>query len=123
MGEIKCLDTYALMEIMNGNPKFILFLNSDFVISDITLAEFYGVLLREQGEEIAEKWFNDLESFSESPTLYILIEGVKFRYKNKHKNFSFPDAVGYIFAKENNFTFVTGDKEFEGLESVEFIKK
>jgi len=38
---MKCLDTYALMEIYNGNPNFTRLLNDDLIITDITMA---GVL-------------------------------------------------------------------------------
>lgn len=121
--KIRCLDTYALMEIMNANPKFAHYLNLNFVIADITLAEFYGVILREHGEEKADFWIKKLENYAEQTTLAILIEAVKFRHKNKEKNLSWVDAIGYIFAKQNNHLFVTGDKEFEGVESVEYVKK
>ncbi|MEK6859386.1 MAG: PIN domain-containing protein [Nanoarchaeota archaeon] len=123
MDIIKCLDTYALMEIMNENSKFAHYLNSNFVIADITLAEFYGVILREHGEEKADFWLKKLENYAEQVSLSILIEVVKFRHENKEKNLSWVDAIGYIFAKQNNHLFVTGDKEFESLEGVEFVKK
>jgi len=42
--------------------------------------------------------------------------------ENKKKNLSFFDCAGYIFARENNYKFVTGDKEFENLPNVEYIK-
>lgn len=32
------------------------------------------------------------------------------------------DCIGYVYAKENGLRFVTGDKEFEGMENVEFVK-
>ncbi len=123
MDIVKCLDTYALMEIMNENSKFANYLNSNFVIADMTLAEFYGVILREHGEEKADFWKKKLESYAEQVSLLILKEAVKFRYKNKEKNLSWVDAIGYVFAKQNNHLFVTGDKEFEDLEGVEYIKK
>ena len=47
----KCLDTYALIEISRGNSKFADYLNSHFVITDLTLAEFYAVFLREDGKK------------------------------------------------------------------------
>ncbi len=123
MDIVRCLDTYALMEIMNGNSKFAHYLNLNFVIADITLAEFYGVILREENEDAADLWFNKLQSFTQEVSLAILIKAVKFRYKNKDKNFSWVDAIGYIFSKENNYLFVTGDKEFENLDDVEYIRK
>jgi predicted nucleic acid-binding protein len=124
MDEIKrCLDTYALVEIKLGNPKFQDYLKSEFVIVDLILAEFYSVLLREENEETANYWIKKFGGYSVSVSKDILIEAVKFRYKNKKSRISFFDAVGYIFALKKGYKFVTGDKEFENLVNVEFKKK
>src|SRR3989338_9609443 len=104
MVEIKrCLDTYALMEIYLGNEKFSEYLNAEFVINDLTLAEFYGVLLREYGEGEAELWLKKLERYSVQVNRKILIEAVKFRQEHKKSEISFFDAVGYIFSIKNGF--------------------
>jgi|SRR3989338_7991301 len=124
MDEIKrCLDTYALVEIYLGNEKFAKYLNVEFVINDFTLAEFYGVLLKEYGEGEAELWLKKLERYSLQVSRKILIEAVKFRHEHKKQNISFFDAVGYVFSIKNGYYFVTGDKEFESLPNVEFKKK
>ena len=123
MDAIKCLDTYALIEIKLGNPKFKNYLKFDFVINDLTLAEFYSVLLREEGKEIANFWLKKLERYSVPVNREILIEAIKFKYENKKTNISFFDAVGYIFSIKNKYSFVTGDKEFEKFPGVEFKKK
>ena len=60
----RCLDTYALMEIAQQNPEFEVYLDVDFVITDITLAEFYGVILRVYDEKTAEYWFRKLEGYA-----------------------------------------------------------
>ena len=119
----KCLDTYALVEIANKNPKFIAYLDIDFVITDITLAEFYGVLLRDINEETAEYWFGKLEHYSIQADKDILREAVKFRFEHRKENISFFDAVGYVFSLKKGYVFVTGDKEFEKFINVEFKKK
>ena len=124
MVEVKrCLDTYALVEIAKGNPKFVNYLNSAFVLNDLTLAEFYLVLLREDGEKIADYWFKKLERYSLPVSKELLIEAIKFRYENRKTDISFFDAVGYIFSLKNGYLFVTGDKEFEKFTNVEFKKK
>lgn len=120
---MNCLDTYALYEISQGNPKFADYLKEDFVITDITLAEFYGVILRNYNEQTADYWFKRLESYSINIGRLILIEAIKFRYKHRKSNISFFDAVGYVFSLINGFLFVTGDKEFEKFKNVEFNKK
>ncbi len=119
----KCLDTYALVEISKNNPRFAEYLDCDFILTDLTLAEFYLVLMREEGERVADYWFKKLGRYSLPVSKEILIEAVKFRHVNKKQRISFFDAVGYIFAVKNGYRFVTGDKEFENLSNVEFRKK
>lgn len=124
MDEIKrCLDTYALIEIYLGNKKFSEYLNTEFVINDLILAEFYGVLLKEYGQSEADSWLKKLERYSLQVSRKILIEAVRFRHEHKKQDISLFDAVGYIFSLRNGYFFVTGDKEFEKLKNVEFKKK
>ena len=119
----KCLDTYALIEISKGNPKFAEYLNSQFILCELTLTEFYGVLFREEGEKVADYWLKKLENYTKSTSLEILIESIKFKQEHNKSNISFFDAVGYIFSIKNGCIFVTGDKEFEHFTNVEFKKK
>lgn len=116
----KCLDTYALVEISKANPAFALYLSQNIVITDVTLAEFYAVLLREDGKQTAEYWFRQLEAYSEPVDRSILKEAVIFRYEHRQQKISFFDAVGYLFSLRNGDVFVTGDKEFKGLKWVEY---
>mgnify|MGYP001579508087 CR=1 FL=1 len=118
----KCLDTYALAEIAKGNKEFCMYLMAEFVITDLTLAEFYAVLLREDGEKTAEYWFKRLEAYAVPVSRQILKEAIAFRYQHRKQNISFFDAVGYVYALRNNLPFVTGDKEFEKKTNVEFRK-
>ena len=119
----RCLGTYALIEIAKGNPKFAEYSNFHFIITDLILAEFYSVLLREEGGKVADYWFRKLEGYSVPVNKEILIDAIKFRHENKKANISFFDAVGYIFSLKNGYFFVTGDKEFEKFRNVEFKKK
>ncbi len=118
-----CLDTYALVEIAEGNPKFVFLLKEDFVIPSTSLAEFYWVLLKERGKAEADRWSSILLSSTEDVPSSILIDAQGFRYEHKKQKLSFFDCAGYIFARQNNYAFVTGDKEFEGMNGVRFIKK
>lgn len=115
-----CLDTYTLAEISKGNPKFIKLMEKDFVITDLTLAEFYGIILREYDELTANYWYRKMSLYSKPVDKLILAKAIKFRYQKK--NISFFDAVGYVYSRESNYKFVTGDKEFKKLPNVEYIK-
>lgn len=116
-----CLDTYVLVEINNGNPKFVDLLDKDTVITDLTMAEFYADLYRNYNEKTADYWHKKLSIFCKPVSRDILIKAVKFRIENRQKHLSFFDCVGYIYALENNMKFVTGDKEFKNREGVLFI--
>ena len=118
-----CLDTYALAEIGDGNPKFVEFLNNDIVITDFALAEYYSVLYRDGKEEKAIYWHKKLAAFCQPISREILITALKYRIDHKKENLSIFDCVGYIFSLENNLKFVTGDKAFKGKEGVMFISK
>ena len=71
----------------------------------------------------SDYWLRKVEKIAISVNRTILIKAVKFRHENKKRNLSFFDCVGYIFAIENNMKFVTGDRQFEDREGVEYIKK
>jgi predicted nucleic acid-binding protein len=111
------------VEIAKDNPKFTKFNEEAFVIPDAVLAEFYGIVLREWDEQTAEYWFRKMSPFAQQTTKELLKEAVKFRHENKDKNLSFFDAVGYVYALKNGHKFLTGDKDFEGMPNVEFVRK
>jgi len=121
--DVKCLDTYALAEIYEGNPKFAEYEENKFIIAELTLAEFYGILLRDKDEQTAELWYNKLAAYSYPVPKEILRAAIKFKHKHRKSGISFFDAAGYVFALHNKMKFVTGDKEFEKFDNVEFKKK
>jgi len=96
------LDTYALIEITKVNKKFTELLDSDFVISDITMVEFYSIIYKEHNKKTADYWYKKFSSFCESVSIDILLSATRFRIDNAKKGFSFFDCVGYIFALEKN---------------------
>ncbi len=118
-----CLDTYALAEIGDGNPKYIHFLDSQFIIADLTLAEYYSVLYRDGKEDKAIYWHNRLAHFCKPVSRDILIKALKYRIDNKKENLSIFDCVGYMYSLGNNIKFVTGDIAFKNKEGILFIQK
>lgn len=119
---MKCLDTYALVEIANANPKFAHLLTEKTVITDVTLAEFYGCLYKKYSPFAADYWHKKLSFLCKPVPRELLIQAVKMRIEHAKENLSFFDCVGYVFAQEHGLIFVTGDKAFEKREGVEYIK-
>lgn len=120
---MKCLDTYALVEIMQRNKKYSHLLSEDIVVTAPTLAEFYGLLYKEFDEMTAQKWLKRLGTLCRDVSLDVFIEAVKYRIDHHKENLSVFDCVGYLFAVKNKMQFVTGDKAFEKRPHVEFIRK
>lgn len=117
-----CLDTYALMEFIQENPLYANLLDQDFVISDATLAEFYSVQKKNHNIATAEYWLKLLTPFSKQVSLVVWIKAISFRQDHSKEKLSIYDCLGYVFAQENKFLFVTGDKAFKNKKGVKFLK-
>lgn len=111
-----CLDTYELVEIHEGNPDTIHLQQHEFVIPDLIMAEFYGILLKRLNQKTADYWARKYEPFVETTGLHIQLEAVRIR--QQHRKLSIFDCVGYVFAKTHKIPFVTGDKELLELDGV-----
>lgn len=116
------LDTYAMVEIIKGNKNYLKFIHEEFFTSIFHLYELYYTLIRDYDEKRAKYYFfrfkKNILKFGDNN----LFTAAQFKLNHKKNNISYADAVGYVLANENNFKFLTGDKEFEKLENVEFVK-
>mgnify|MGYP001618431328 CR=1 FL=1 len=115
-------DTYAIIEIIRENKNYERYFEEEIVTSVLNLGELYYSLLREKGENEANKWHEKLRQTALAVNPEIIRAAMKFRHDNKNKNLSFIDCVGYKMAEEKGLVFLTGDQEFEGLHNVEFVK-
>lgn len=110
------LDTYALIEYVKGNGKFVDFINGNhFCVSDFQLMELYYFTLRENGEDLAEKHFETFAKFKVEVPERTLKNAMKKRleFHKASKKISYVDAIGCQYAIDNNMKFVTGDIEFK----------
>ncbi|MEK6873548.1 MAG: PIN domain-containing protein [Nanoarchaeota archaeon] len=115
-------DTYALIEIIKGNKNYQRFLNKSLFTSIFNLYELYYSLLRDYNEIQAKQFFfyfkKNLIKYSDNS----IFSASKFKLDKHKRGISYTDALGYSIASENNLKFLTGDKEFKGLNNVEFVK-
>jgi predicted nucleic acid-binding protein len=117
------LDTYAMIEIAKGNKKFEPYLDHDLHTSLYNLYEFYTILLRDFNETIAQEFFYQFKRHIVPIKDDHIFKASKFMLENSKKRLSYADCIGYIIARENGIKFLTGDKEFENLDNIEFVKK
>lgn len=116
------LDSYAIIEILKSNPNYEKFSEITPFSSRINLIEVAYHLLGSFPKEQAIKTLNSIKmnilEIQESDVSKIAI----FRKENSKKKFSYIDCTGYVLAKENGLKFLTGDRQFQEMPNVEFVK-
>lgn len=116
-------DTYAILEIIKGNPNYKAYLKDvGIVTTKLNLMELYYRLYVLHGIETAEIYYQKYKPFVIEVSDSLIKKAMVFKAENKNKDLSYVDCIGYIYAKENKIKFLTGDKQFEGMENVEFAK-
>jgi len=116
------LDTYAIVEIIKGNPLFTQYLSEKLFTSVFNLYELYVNILKADSEENAKReYFRFLEFVIPINQEHIFRAG-KFKVAHLKKSISYTDALGYAIAEIEHMKFLTGDKEFKNFENVEFVK-
>ena len=116
-------DSYAIIEIIKKNPKYLPYSEESIVITLFNLAEIYWSVLLDLGEEKAEEIYSKFRENVDEVDDDTLKEAIRFRKQHKKQDLSYTDCIGYIYAKRHSLKFLTGDSKFEKLPSVEFVKK
>src|SRR3989338_5231698 len=115
-------DSYAIIALAEDSPSYIKFHSARIIISILNVGEIYQITLRKHGKETADNWFKKINFELLEITPQIIIDAIYFRYINKKKNLSLTDAVGYTLSLKHNLKFLTGDRQFENMPNVEFVK-
>lgn len=115
-------DSYAIVEIMNGNKNYLKYADEPITITIFNLAEIYWHAINKYPIPEALKFYEEYKDAVAEIDDETLKEAIKFRKENKKQDLSYADCIGYIYAKRHNMKFLTGDKEFENLPNVEFVK-
>jgi len=115
-------DTYAIFEIIDGNPAYNRFGDETIKTSVSNLGElYYGLLLRGKKPK-ADAWFAFLQPDLVEIDPETMRHAMTFRHAHKKENLSMTDCVGYMLARKLNALFLTGDQGFKNMPHVEFVK-
>jgi predicted nucleic acid-binding protein len=114
-------DTYALVELLNKNPNYKKYLDNDMIINDFIFSEFTYQLVKADVKNM-DDYLNEIEPAITRLSTRVIKQAMKFRYTNKKKKMSMTDCISYFQAKELGIKFLTGDKEFQDQDNVEFVK-
>ncbi len=115
-------DTYAIIEILEGNPDYSKFIGLPFVLTKLNLIEIHYHFLKKVGlaeaDLIMQRHTSVVIDFDEE----IIRQANLFRQQHKKRDLSTADCVGYTCARLRNIPFLTGDRQFKDFENVEFVK-
>lgn len=111
------LDTYALLEILEGNPAYQKFLREG-VTNAFNLLEFHVNACRSKDAERADAALARLRTKAIVIEHEDVVEASAFKRSKAAKGSSFADVLGYAMARRRKMPFVTGDKAFKGLPGV-----
>ncbi len=118
-------DSYAVMAYLSDNPNYrAYFEENDGILTKLNLIEISYRTLELHGEEAAAQVVKLFAKYTIDFGTADIVGSMKLRLKLKKagRNISYADAIGYYLAQKSRLKFLTGDKEFEGLAGVEFIK-
>lgn len=115
-------DTYALIEILKKNKNYLPYKNIKPIITKLNLMELHYSILKEVGKDYAEIIYQKFLPFVVEISDKAIKLANEFKLKHKKRKLSYVDCLGYILAKIYNVKFLTGDKEFKGMENVEFVR-
>lgn len=122
MEDVYFFDTYALVEIVKGNPKYAVYKYTKPIITIFNLVEIHYKLLRDFDKKIATKLIEKYADYVVDIDREIIKEANEFKLLYRNKNFSFTDVIGYITAQRYGVKFLTGDKQFKNMQNVKFVR-
>ncbi len=115
-------DTYAFYELVQGNPDYLKYSKVSIITSKLNLMEFFYGQLIKAGQSQADRYYTRFLPFCVELDDETIKEAMIFRSRNKKRNLSYVDCIGYLLALKRRAIFLTGDSGFRGFPGVEFVK-
>jgi predicted nucleic acid-binding protein len=115
-------DTYALMEITKGNRAYTQYNEAHLITFTLNLSELFYAVLREEGLTKAQGVLEHFSRYAMSFPPSVIPSAMQYKLKRKADRLSYADCLGFAFAQNISIPFLTGDKQFEGLPGVRFVR-
>lgn len=122
MTEYFYFDSYALIEIILGNKNYEPYVGKGMIITKLNVFEVFYSFIKNGDEKTALSALNSLILSVVEYDANTIQLAARLKLIRKKDNLSMADCIGYITAKRFGAKFLTGDKEFENMLNVEFVK-
>ncbi len=121
-GEAYFFDSYALVELLEANPSYETYKTKNITCSRLNLFETYYAILKKVGQEAADGFLNRFDGTIADIGNDVIRSAALFRWKYRERRISMTDAIGFTIAAKLGMPFLTGDRQFEDLPNVEFVR-
>jgi predicted nucleic acid-binding protein len=116
-------DTYALHELVMGSAAYQQEVEGARVVTTaFNLMELHYILLAKHGLEMANAAYDAFLPAVTTVEDDLIKEANVFRLQWKQRKVSYVDCIGYILAQRLGIPFLTGDKQFENLPNIRFLR-
>ena len=116
-------DTYALIEIFLNKKSYKPYKHVRVVTNILNLFElYYALRRREIDRKKVQLFVKRVEELCQEIPSKDLYGAAEFKLKMRKFRLSYADCLGYVMALKLGVKFLTGDKEFQDLPNVEFVK-
>jgi len=115
-------DSYALVEMLKGNPAYVKFSNESLVTTAANLSEIYYFALRSGSDGSYSSLIKKRCPELLQPELQDWEAAARFRFENRAKKLSYIDCLGYMLAQRHGLDFLTGDEAFKSMPNVTHVK-
>ncbi len=112
-------DTYALFELICGNPAYEKFQNAKGAITVFNLMELCYSIRKKSTLAEAEKYVKKFAPLLIEVEPSDLLAATQLKFENRQ--LSKADAIGYVVSRRIGVKFLTGDKEFKHMKNAEYV--
>lgn len=119
-------DTYALIELLKGNPNYEKYSSAYLIATEFNIFELTYAVFRDYGRDEAAKVVilmrDKIEILPTEDSDYLDASEFRKSANKAGKKISLIDALGYSCSKRLGIKFLTGDREFIEMKNIEYIK-
>jgi hypothetical protein len=118
-------DSYAVLAYASGHPLYAKYFDdNDGFLTKLNLMEVFYRSLEIYDSRVATDMINGFSKYLIEFGMDDIKNSMKLRLdlKRRGHNVSYADAVGYFISKKMRIKFLTGDRAFEKLSGVEYIR-
>lgn len=119
-------DTYALIELLKGNPRYEPYSDADLVATEFNMLELTYALLRDFGRyetaNVIDFIRSKVEVVPTEDSDYLDASEFRISLNRAGMKLSLVDSLGYSYSRKLGIKFLTGDREFQGMDNVVWVK-